>query len=136
MFVKPGGLDETKTHPMIVLLHGGPFGSANWHMFTKSRTVLLMQGFCLLIVNYRGSTGYGQDALNSLMGEIGVNDVEDCGELTLLALQKYASVVNPDRVGIEGGSHGGFLTGWLIGHPKYKDIWRAACLWNPVLNMP
>ena len=68
MFVKPGGLDETKTHPMVVLIHGGPFGSANWHMFTKSRSVLLMQGFCLLILNYRGSTGYGEDSMNSLLG--------------------------------------------------------------------
>jgi len=36
---------------------------------------------------------------------------------------------------VEGGSHGGFMTGWLIGHPKYKDLWAAAGLWNAVLDM-
>jgi acylaminoacyl-peptidase len=97
--------------------------------------MLLMQGYCILAINYRGSTGYGEDSMNSLLGTIGVNDVEDCGELTLSALDKYSDVIDPARVGVEGGSHGGFLTGWLTGHPKYKHIWSAACLWNAVLNM-
>jgi len=135
MFIRPGGLDQDKTHPMIVQLHGGPFGSAAWHMFSKTRTIFLMQGFCLLIVNFRGSTGYGENQLNSLLGTIGVNDVEDCGDLTLMACEKFKDVVDPKRLGVEGGSHGGFLTGWLIGHPKYKDLWGAASLWNGVLNM-
>jgi len=73
--------------------------------------------------------------MNSLLGNIGSNDVEDCGDLTLLALEKFKDLVDPKRVGVHGGSHGGFMTGWLIGHPKYKDLWAAAALWNPVLNM-
>jgi len=97
--------------------------------------MLLMQGYCILAINFRGSTGYGEDSMNSLLGTIGVNDVEDCGELTLNALKKYVDFIDVGRVGVEGGSHGGFLTGWLTGHPKYKHIWSAACLWNPVLNM-
>lgn len=44
-------------------------------------------------------------------------------------------MVDPKRMCVEGGSHGGFLTGWLIGHPKYKDLWAAAGLWNAVLDM-
>ena len=72
--------------------------------------------------------------MDSLIGTIGVNDVEDCGELTIAALSKY-SFLDPARVGVSGGSHGGFLTGWLIGHPLYKHLYSAACLWNAVLNM-
>ncbi len=34
-----------------------------------------------------------------------------------------------------GRSHGGFVTGWLIGHPEFKDLWNSACLWNAVLDM-
>lgn len=94
-----------------------------------------MQGFSLLIVNYRGSVGYGEDFLNSLLGNIGVRDVEDCGNLTMLALEKHADILDETKVCVEGGSHGGFLTAWLIGHPKYKHLWRAAVLWNAVLNM-
>ena len=52
-----------------------------------------------------------------------------------MALDKFKDVVDPKRVGVYGGSHGGFLTGWLIGHSDYKHLWSAAILWNPVLNM-
>ena len=96
---------------------------------------MLMQGLCLLIVNFRGSTGYGEDFLNSLVGTIGEFDVDDCANLTKMALDQFSDVVDPARVGVEGGSHGGFLTGHLIGHPQYKDMWAAASLWNPVLDM-
>ena len=68
--------------------------------------MLLMQGYCILAINYRGSTGYGEDSMNSLLGTIGVNDVEDCGELTLSALDKYSDVIDPARVGVEGGRTG------------------------------
>jgi acylaminoacyl-peptidase len=86
-------------------------------------------------MNYRGSLGYGEDTMNSLLGSIGQNDVEDCGELTLQALVKFSEVIDPHRIGVEGGSHGGFLSAWLVGHPKYKAIYQAACMRNPVLNM-
>ena len=88
-----------------------------------------------MILNYRGSTSYGEDFLNSLLGNIGDHDVHDCGLLTKLALQKFSDIVDEKRVGIYGGRHGGFLTGWLIGHPDYKDLFKAAILWNPVINM-
>lgn len=97
--------------------------------------MLLLQGYCLLIVNFRGSIGYGEDFMNSLIGTIGENDVEDCGNLTKKALEQFADVVDPARLGVFGGSHGGFLTGHMIGHPEYKDMWKAASLWNPVLDM-
>ena len=96
-------------------------------MFLMMRQYLLLQGYCLLIVNFRGSIGYGGNAMNSLLGNIGVNDVEDCGELTKLALEKFKHVIDEKKVAAYGGSHGGFLSAWLIGHPKYKDLWATAC---------
>jgi len=104
-------------------------------MFLIQRNFLLLQGYSLLIVNYRGSTGYGKDFLDSLLGHIGSRDVEDCGNLTKMAIEKFSNFVDPKRVCVEGGSHGGFLTGWLIGHPEFKDLWAGACLWNAVLDM-
>jgi dipeptidyl aminopeptidase/acylaminoacyl peptidase len=50
-------------------------------------------------------------------------------------LQKYADKIDSERVGAYGGSHGGFSTGWQIGHPEFKDLYSAAVLWNPVINM-
>ena len=44
-------------------------------------------------------------------------------------------MIDPNRVGVEGGSHGGFLSGHLVGQPEFKNIYQAASLWNPVLDM-
>ena len=73
--------------------------------------------------------------MNTLIGTIGVNDVEDCGNLTKKALEQFSEVVDPEKLGVFGGSHGGFLSGHMIGHPVYKDMWKAASMRNPVLDM-
>jgi acylaminoacyl-peptidase len=99
------------------------------------RQYLLLQGYCLLIVNFSGSIGYGGNFLNSLTGNIGVLDVEDCGDLTQLALEKFSSVIDPKKIAAYGGSHGGFLGAWLVGHLKYKHLWATAVVRNPVLDM-
>ena len=61
--------------------------------------------------------------MNSLLGNLGSNDVDDCGELTLLALEKFKDVVDPKRVACYGWSFGGFLTSSLTSHRKYKHLW-------------
>jgi acylaminoacyl-peptidase len=55
--------------------------------------------------------------------------------LTKKAIEVLDGKVDEKRVCVYGGSHGGFMTGWLIGHPQFKDMWAAAALWNPVLDM-
>ncbi len=104
-------------------------------MFLQLRTFFLLQGYSLLVLNYRGSTSYGENFLNSLLGNIGDYDVHDCGRLTKLAIERYPHIVDPARIGVYGASHGGFLTGWLIGHPDYCKLFRTSVLWNPVINM-
>jgi len=60
-FLKPHGLDPNKRHPMLVMLHGGPFSSMPYHHFTIIRSLMLLKGYNLLLVSYRGSIGYGLD---------------------------------------------------------------------------
>ena len=67
---------------MITIIHGGPSSASPYNMFLIIRNFLLMRGYCLLITNYRGSVGYGEDYLNSLAGEISNFDVHDNGKLT------------------------------------------------------
>lgn len=74
--------------------------------------------------------------MNELLGNIGNTDVHDCGQLVQKCLKEFPDVIDPQRVGVYGGSHGGFLTGWLTGHPDYKHLFSASCLWNPALNLP
>jgi acylaminoacyl-peptidase len=69
------------------------------------------------------------------LGNIGVTDVYDAGEMTKKALESFPDQIDPTKLGVYGGSHGGFLTSWLVGHPDYKDLYAAAVSWNPVLNM-
>lgn len=104
-------------------------------MFLLMRSHYLLQDYTLLVVNYRGSNSYGADFLDSLLGKISDYDVHDCGQLTLKALDHFKSIIDPSRLAVYGGSHGGYLTGWLIGHPDYCHLWKAAVLWNPVINM-
>ena len=120
---------------MITLIHGGPFSASPYDMFLPLRNSLLLQGYHLLIVNYRGSIGYGENYLNELLGHIGKKDVQDCIDLTNTASEVFEEYIDKEKLGVHGGSHGGFLTGHLIGAPASKDMWKAAVLWNAVLDM-
>jgi len=120
----------------VVILHGGPFGASRQDAFLLRQNGLVAMDMAVLVVNYRGSTGYGEDFLEALVGNIGDVDVRDCAEVVKAAINQYPQVIDPKRVGVFGGSHGGFLTGWLIGHPEYKSLFKCGVLWNPVLNLP
>ena len=104
----------------------------------------------VLHVNFRGSTGFGQSGIDSLLGNIGDNDVSDviqavrtvCGSIdidsntgsTEGSTGFFGGLVDPAKVTVVGGSHGGFLAGHLIG--QFPDMFRAAALRNPVTNLP
>ena len=87
-----------------------------------------------MIINYRGSTGYGEDFFNALISNVGVTDVDDCGHLIQKTLTEFPNEIDSKRVSVYGGSHGGFLIGHLIGHPEFKELFKAAAVRNPVLD--
>ncbi|KAG9270893.1 acylamino-acid-releasing enzyme isoform X1 [Astyanax mexicanus] len=82
-------------------------------------------------VNYRGSTGFGQDSIDSLLGNVGSQDVKDVQRAVLHILQSDQAL-DADRVAVMGGSHGGFLACHLIG--QYPEFYRACAARNPVIN--
>lgn len=71
-------------------------------------------GFALLKVNYIGSLGSKKDETDDLLGKIGKLDVEDCHEIVQQTL-KNTPCLDPERIGLFGGSHGGFLSAHLSG---------------------
>ncbi|CAE7619209.1 APEH [Symbiodinium microadriaticum] len=128
-------LDGPQLCPLIVCPHGGPhsaFTTANVPHY--SEYLCRQAGMGILMVNYRGSTGYGSKALNALPGRIGRLDVDDVMAATRAALQLFPTLLDGNNVGVMGGSHGGFLAAHLIG--QFPLFFRAAALRNPVTNIP
>ena len=76
--------------------------------------VFIIKGFGILQINYRGSTGLGGDNVDYLLGKVGKTDVIDCITAIEEALKKYPWI-DPKRVNVYGGSHGGFLGAHLTG---------------------
>ncbi|XP_049609546.1 S9 family peptidase [Syngnathus scovelli] len=130
VLVKPcSPLHEAQT-PLVVFIHGGPNSqfAAEWNTTTAG---LVSLGFAVLMVNYRGSTGFGQDNILSLIGHIGSQDVKDVQRAVLAALQSHTTL-DPNRVAVIGGSHGGFLSCHLVA--QYPEFYRACIARNPVIN--
>jgi acylaminoacyl-peptidase len=121
---------DSASSPTIVVLHGGPH-SVYPSSYSKSLAFLHAQGYNLLVVNYRGSLGFGEEALQSLPGNIGSQDVNDV--LTALEFVIKKGLIDASRVAVVGGSHGGFLTTHLIG--QAPETFVAAAARNPVCNL-
>lgn len=120
----------SSTAPAILVPHGGPHAAYNgaWSLPVAYLAAL---GYSVVLVNYRGSTGFGEAGVQSLPGHIGSYDVEDCR--AALAAAAEAGLCDPSRVGIFGGSHGGFLAASLVG--QYPEEFGAAVLRNPVCDL-
>ena len=122
---------SSKPPPMIVLPHGGPHSISSTIFMPEWAFLCGQAGYALLLVNYRGSVGFSQAAVENLPSHVGDLDVKD----VVNAVKHLADsgLVDPDRLGVCGGSHGGFLTGHCIG--QYPDLFKAACMRNPVTNI-
>lgn len=116
--------------PLIVWPHGGPHGS--FHAGFQLFPILFVKcGFAVLLVNYRGSIGFGEDNLRSLLGKIGQQDIFDVQCAAEVAAQR--DEINPDKMVIFGGSHGGFIACHAIG--QFPSFYRACVVRNPVVDL-
>jgi dipeptidyl aminopeptidase/acylaminoacyl peptidase len=120
--MKPLGYVAGKKYPMILKIHGGPYGAYGTGWFDQFQ-VLSASGFFVLFTNPRGSTGYGHAYQWATRGKWGEVDQEDYLGGVDAALAKYSDI-DPKRVGISGGSYGGFMTNYLTA--KAPERWAAA----------
>lgn len=116
--VRPAGEGP---HPVLLMIHGGPYAQYGWRLFDEPQ-VYAGAGYAVVYGNPRGSSGYGEAHGEPIRGNVGEVTATD-----LLALLD-AALKEPDldagRVGVLGGSHGGFMTTWLAAH--HGDRFRAA----------
>lgn len=119
--VKPLGWREGKKYPLILNIHGGPAGmyGVDWyHEFQ----VYAARGWAVLFTNPRGSTGYGQKLERGIEGEWGGKDYIDIMNGVDAATARYPWI-DKNRMGVTGGSYGGYMTNWIVSH---TNIFKAA----------
>ncbi len=118
---RPLGQTSGSRHPLIVMIHGGPHGQQG-PGFTAKAQVYAAQGWAALMVNYRGSTGYGQALADKIFGDQNGGEAADVLAAVDAALARYPWI-DGARLGIEGTSYGGQLTNWII---TQTDRFKAA----------
>ena len=117
--------------PLVVFPHGGPH-SCTVSNYAPGFTYLASH-YAVVFPNYRGSTGFGQATMEYLMTRIGQVDVQDVMACTNHVIEQEKDRIDSSRIGICGGSHGGFLTAHCTG--QYPDFFKAAVMRNPVTNI-
>jgi dipeptidyl aminopeptidase/acylaminoacyl peptidase len=124
--VKPAGFERGEKYPVAFLIHGGPQGSYsnNFHYRWNPQTYA-GQGFAAVMIDFHGSTGYGQAFTDSISGDWGGKPLEDLQLGLAAALDRY-EFLDGDRVCALGASYGGFMINWIAGH--WPDRFR--CLVN------
>ena len=128
---KPATLDPNSKYPLIVMIHGGPHGQQG-PSFQFHNQVYAGRGWATLMVNYRGSTGYGQKFADGIFGEQHGNEAQDVLAGATAALRRYLWL-DPDRMGIEGVSYGGEICAWLITQTgEFKAAVSIAGITNPI----
>lgn len=99
-------------HPTLLMVHGGPFAQYTHALFDEAQ-VLAGAGYAVVLGNPRGSAGYGRAHGRAIRRAFGTVDADDVLALLDAALAEDASVLDPDRVGVLGGSYGGYMAAWL-----------------------
>ncbi len=109
---KPVDFDPSKKYPTLLAIKGGPSGQRgySWNPGLQLPTT---HGFIQIAVNYRGSSGYGQEFSDAVVGDMLGGEYRDNIEALDYCIEKY-EYIDPERLGVWGGSYGGYLTNWAI----------------------
>ncbi len=127
--LKPPGFDPAKRYPLVLDVHGGPNGFYGWG-FNATQQALATAGFLVVFANPRGSSSYGREFTQQVIGDWGGEDFQDLMAVVDRVLERpYA---DPQRTGIYGYSYGGYMTAWTIGQ---TDRFRAAVCGAPCFDL-
>jgi dipeptidyl aminopeptidase/acylaminoacyl peptidase len=112
--MRPAGYQPGQRYPALVNVHGGPFAQYGWTFFDEFQ-VLAGAGYAVIFCNPCGSSGREDAFARAIIGCPGEPDSADVLAVLDQALQRY-DCLDAARIGLLGGSYGGYLTGWIVGH--------------------
>ena len=128
--IKPVGYEEGNSYPLVMKIHGGPH-TAYGNIWFQAFHTLSAYGMFVFYPNPRGSSSYGHEFMYATRGQWGELDEEDFMTGLQAVFEKYPGV-DPDRIGVSGGSYGGFMTNWLT--VRYPDHFKAAVTSRSITN--
>ena len=126
--IKPVGYQEGEKYPAVLEIHGGPktvYGS----IFFNEFQILANAGYAVIFSNPRGSDGRGNEFAD-IRGGYGQRDYQDLMEVADTAIERY-DLIEDDRLGVAGGSYGGYMTNWIVGQ---TDRFKAAVSQRSISN--
>ena len=133
--MRPAGFEPGRRYPLLLEIHGGPF-SQYGNKFLDEFQVYARAGYAVVYANPRGSSGYSEEWGRAIRGPVeggpgwGTRDYDDLMAVVDEALERF-DFVDPDRLGVLGGSYGGYMTTWIVSH---TDRFHAACSERSVNN--
>ena len=133
MLIRPPKFDATKKYPVLVLLHGGPqtMWSDSWG-YRWNAQVFSAAGYVTLLINRRGSTGYGQRFTDEITNDWGGKAYVDVMKGVDAALQKYP-FLDGTKMAAAGGSYGGYMVNWIATHSdRFKALVSHAGIYDKV----
>ena len=126
--LKPAGYEEEKSYPGILNIHGGP-RTVYSDVYYHEMQMWANRGYFVFFCNPRGSDGRGTD-FGNINGLYGTVDYQNLMDFTDEVLRRYP-MIDPEHLGVAGGSYGGFMTNWIIGH---TDRFHAATSQRSISN--
>ncbi|GHO55036.1 alpha/beta hydrolase family protein [Ktedonobacter robiniae] len=126
--LKPHNFDPSKKYPLVLEIHGGPQTQYGYGFFHEMQ-LLVAEGYVVLYTNPRGSCGYGFEFAHAVRGAWGEKDPIDIMNGVAEVVQR--GYIDTERMGVTGGSYGGFMTNWLISHNnRFKVAITDRCVSN------
>jgi dipeptidyl aminopeptidase/acylaminoacyl peptidase len=121
--IKPPGFDPSKKYPLKFLIHGGPQGAwGNSWTYRWNAELFAANGYVVVMINFHGSTGYGQKFTDSISGDWGGKPYVDLMK-GLDYVEKTYPFIDKNREAALGASYGGYMANWVLGHTdRFKCI--------------
>ena len=129
--MRPAGFGAGQRYPTLLNIHGGPHAQYG-HNFFDEFQVYAGAGYAVVYTNPRGSQGYGEAFTQAVVGDWGGGDYADVMAALDEALARYP-FIDPERLGVLGGSYGGYMATQLAG--RFSDRFRAICSERAVNNL-